>query len=279
VIGFKPTVGRIPRLHGFPPMVVDFQSIGLMARSVAGIRLLLESTAAPDPRDRASLAFGATIDRPAPRALRIGWVAEAGGEPVEPEVARETAEVARLLRELGHEVLETSAVYDLGELVQFWAVLSSAGLARVVVRSEGWEQAVTPPMAALARSGMGRTAAEYVDALDRLASFRVRTTEAFAPFDLLLTPTSPVLPWPIEAGPPGQVAGRDTTVRTPMAFTTFVNAMGYPAISLPCGSSDTGLPVGVQLVGRFGDDALLLQVAESIETAVGWRLHWPPIPD
>jgi aspartyl-tRNA(Asn)/glutamyl-tRNA(Gln) amidotransferase subunit A len=276
VVGFKPTVGRIPRLHGFPPMVVDFQSIGLMARSIEGIRLLLDATAAPDPRDRASLAFGPRVDRPAPRTLRIGWIAEAGGEPVEPEVARATADAARLLRELGHEVVETAPVYDLDELVRFWAVLSSVGLARAVEPHAGWEERITPPMAALARTGHPRAATEYVNALDRLAAFRVRTTEAFAPFDLLLTPTSPVLPWPIDGTPPARIAGRDTTPRTPMAFTTFVNAMGYPALSLPLSIGSGGLPIGIQLVGRFGDDGLLLQLGRSIEQAADWRRVWPP---
>ena len=276
VVGLKPSMGRIPRLHGFPPIVTDFQVIGLMARSVAAVELGLAVLAGPDDRDRASLALGKPEFARA-HPIRIGVVHEAGGEPVEPDVTQALRDAARAAGQLGR-IEEIPAPYDLDELKRFWAVLSPAGLARVVGKFPDWGERATPAMAALARQGMSITASQYVDAMDRVAAFRAGVASAFEPHDLLLTPTSPAVPGPLGSPPPEQMAGRAASARTPLAVNTFANATGYPAISLPWTRSREGLPIGVQLVAKFGQERLLLAMAKELERLSPWKDSKPPMP-
>ncbi len=276
VVGFKPSAGRLPRLHGFPALVLDFQVIGLMSRSVRDIEVGLRVMAGPDPRDRASLGFGTPRDgKTGP--LRVAYVSEIAGQPVEPEIAGAVARAAVVMESLGHAVLPLEKLYDPDMLRSFWGTLSAAGVARALRGHLRWQDQVTPFIHETATRGLAIGAADYVDALDLLAQFRVETAEVVEPYELVLTPTSPVFPWPIEGQPPSTIAGRPTDSRTPMAFTTFVNATGYPAVSLPCGVSSTGLPIGLQLVAQFGQESLLLRSAAAFEEAAPWRERRPPL--
>ena len=276
VVGFKPSDGRLRLLHGFPPVVLDFQVIGVMARSIRDIKACLGVMAGPDPRDRASLGFG-TLGEETSGPLRIAYVGEIAGHPVEPEIAGAVARAASVMESLGHALVPVRGVYDPDTLKSFWGTLSAAGVARVLRPHRGWEDQVTPFIRETAMRGLAIGAADYVDALDALARFRVAVADAIEPFDVVLTPTSPVFPWPLDGEPPSSVAGRPTDPRTPMAFTTFVNATGYPAVSVPCGVSSAGLPIGVQLVAKFGREALLVRAAAAFEAAARWREHRPAL--
>ncbi len=158
VTGFKPSVGLIPRLHGFPPLALDFQAIGVMARSARGVRLALDVLAGPDVRDRASLGF-ATRDAPAGR-LRIRLAVAAPGDGTDPAVAGLVRKASAVLASLGHDVSEGPMPHDMAALRGFWCVLSAAGVARAVTRCPGWEDAVTPQIRLVARQGVAITAAE-----------------------------------------------------------------------------------------------------------------------
>lgn len=277
VVGLKPSVGRIPRLYGFPPIVTDFQVIGLLARSVDSVELALRVLAGPDDRDRASLAFQREPESTSPDPVRLGVVEVVGAEPVDPEVLQALRHAANRAAQHGLTVEQIPAPYDLDVLKRFWAVLSSAGLARVLARfSEGQQEHVTPPMLALARQGASLTGIQYADALDQLGTFRAAVAAAFGAHDALLTPTSPVQPWRIGEGPPALVEGRKLDARTPLAFSTFANATGYPAISLPWCLSRAGLPIGVQLVARFGQERRLISIAKELERLSPWNAARPP---
>ncbi len=274
VVGFKPSVGR---LHGFPPLALDFQVIGLMSRSVRDVAAGLAVMAGPDPRDRASLAFGGLVEDCSDRRLRIAHVANIAGQPVEPEIAQAVAAAAATFEAMGHAIVPLDDPFDLDALKGFWGVLSAAGVARVLRGHPGWENEVTDGIRETALRELAIGAADYVAALDALARFRAEAAAAFEPFDLVLTPTSPVFPWPVDGGPPPTVDGRPADPRTPMTFTTFVNATGSPAVSLPCGFSATGLPIGLQLVARFGAEAMLLRAASAYESAAPWLGRRPPL--
>lgn len=278
VAGLKPSAGRIARVHGFPPIVADFQVIGLIATTVEGVRMLLSALAGADVRDRASLAFEAPRP-PAKRTLRVGVIDRAGGEPVEPEVLQALRDAADAMSRDGFAVEATAACFDLAELKRFWSVLSPAGVARVVARFPQSRHAeITPAMAAVARDGAAIPATRYVEALDALAAFRVAVASRFM-HDLLLTPTSPALPWKIGEAPPALIDGRAANARTPLAFNTFANATGYPAISVPWSASRDGLPIGVQLVAGYRADEALLDAALRLERLSPWHNgRRPPLP-
>jgi aspartyl-tRNA(Asn)/glutamyl-tRNA(Gln) amidotransferase subunit A len=275
VTGFKPSTGLIPRLHGFPPLALDFQAIGVMARSAGEIGAAMDVLAGPDARDRASLAFAGWRERPA-RRLRIRLVITAPGEGTDPAISALVRDAAAVLASLGHEVSEGPMPHDSGVLRDLWATLTAAGVARAVTHREGWQELVTPQIRATAEAGLALPATRYVQALDALAAWRAATSAAMQGVDILATPTCPVPAWPIETGPPTQVAGIPASPRMATAFTGFANAMGWPGISLPCGLTPEGLPAGLHLVAPYGEDAVVLALAEAFQSATTWHTQTPP---
>jgi aspartyl-tRNA(Asn)/glutamyl-tRNA(Gln) amidotransferase subunit A len=115
----------------------------------------------------------------------------------------------------------------------------------------------------MAADGAKLTAADYVDALERVAAFRRRCAETFAATDFILTPAAAALPWPAETPYPNRIADRPAGPRDHAVFTGWVNIAGVPAISLPVAVSKAGLPIGVQFAAAFGADASLLAFAHA----------------
>ena len=134
-----------------------------------------------------------------------------------------------------------------------------------------------PSSKATADRGAAIDARQYISALDDVAALRLEFAELFETVDVLLTPTSAALPWPISRPYPTAIDGRHTGPRGTAVFSTFVNAAGLPAVSIPGAPALNGLPIGFQLVGRFGDDASLMALAAEYEEAKPWIERWPEL--
>ena len=275
--GLRPSTGRVPRLHGFPPLVHDLQVVGLVARSMADLQSLFDAVAYADTRDPASLVFDPQSGAESSAPPRVRVVTKAGDEPIDPQVRDATAQAAALLASLGCTVEEGSAPFDNAEIRDIWAVLSGTGIARVVTLHAGWEALVTPAILASAKSGLAYSAGEYLRALDRLADLRRRIRDAWRDYDLLLTPAAATLPW--RAGEPGprEIDGRPAGAGAPSLFAKWVNAAALPAISVPVRLSREGLPIGAQLVAPFGRDRHLLSVAAQFERANDYKPVCAPL--
>jgi aspartyl-tRNA(Asn)/glutamyl-tRNA(Gln) amidotransferase subunit A len=264
LFGLRPSTGRIPRCHGFPPLASDFQVIGLMARTLPDIVATLQAVAGPNGLDPSSLrlpALGSGADRPPPR---LRWVDGVDGEAVDPAVRAACRAAVARLRQAGLEVRDGPAPYDLDRVRAVWGVISSAGVARALQDRPDWRERVTPDIARLADAGAGVAAEALQAALDEVAAMRSAVAARFGEDDFVLTPTAAVLPWPCELPYASTVDGRPGTPRSASVFSTWVNACGLPAISLPLALAPDGLPVGLQLVGRFGQDAALLDAARRL---------------
>jgi aspartyl-tRNA(Asn)/glutamyl-tRNA(Gln) amidotransferase subunit A len=275
LVGLRPSNGRIARCHGFLPMANDFQAIGLLSRTVQDMALLYAVVAGSDPRDPGSMRLPAGARAAQPGSVRIRFVSDSGGEPVESAVRAGVRAGADALARLGYQVEEGPLPYDLEDVRAVWGVLSSVGAARVAQGFEGWRDRVGNNILALAEQGSKVTGTEYVRALDRLARIRAQASTAWEGFDVLLCPTSPVRPWPHELPHPTVVDGRPGHARSGSVFTTWVNAVGHPAVSLPTQPSADGLPVGMQLVGSFAGEQLLLDIAARFEAVRPWAHRWP----
>jgi aspartyl-tRNA(Asn)/glutamyl-tRNA(Gln) amidotransferase subunit A len=262
LVGWKPSIGHIPRIDGFPAILTDFETIGTLTRSVGDALLLDAIMAGPDSRDRRSL-YAPAPPTPAGR-LRILYIPAFGGSPVDPEVAAATERVAKALAEEGHTVLQESVFFDLEDAARIWHVVSRSGVAWLVAREGGRIGAKAgASVQAMAADGQKLTGADYIDALERVVAFRKRCAELFARVDMVLTPTAAALPWPAETPYPDRIADRPAGPRDHAVFTGWVNIAGVPAISLPVALSASGLPIGVQFVAGFGADAALLAFARS----------------
>ncbi len=263
LVGWKPSIGRFPRIDGFPAILTDFETIGTLTRSVEDAMILDSIMAGPDVRDRRSL-FASAPPRPSGPA-RILFIPQFGESPVDPEVAAAAEQAAEQLIGDGHTLIRESVFFDLQDLARIWHVVSRSGVAWLADRDGGKMGASFGSSArAMAEDGRKLTGADYIDALERVAAFRRRCGELFSRVDYVLTPTAAALPWPADTPYPDRIAGRPAGPRDHAVFTGWVNIGGLPAINLPVAVSKANLPMGVQLAAGFGEDASLLAFARKL---------------
>ncbi len=276
LVGLRPSNGRIPRRYGFPPMAIDFQAIGVVARTMRDLELLFGVVAGPDARDPASLFAAPPPRQGSPR--KLGWFAGIGDEVASSEVAASLADAVSRLERLGYDVQPCPPPFDLAEIRAIWDTLTSVGAARSAAQyGDVWRSAATPQIAELAERGSRIAATDYVKALDRLQAFRADTSAHWGDYDALVLPVNPVPAWPVETDHPTEINGRTVGAAIQGAFCGWVNAMGYVGMSVPGRPSADGRPIGIQLVARSGGDEALLAIARDLEADEPWKDRWPLI--
>ena len=279
LVGFKPSMGRVPRCDGLPPIFLNYEVAGPIARTVDDAILLLQAISTPDPRDATAAAFTHIPFRveAAVTRCRVLHVATFGDAPVDAQISTSMDLAAEHLRRLGHHV-ERAEHFDVADAVNArWMTLSQAGLAQMLESHAGWRKMLTPAAIANADAGAALPATAILELLQLIEQMRRRLGELFVDYDLLLTPAAAALPWPLEHTHPAQIAGRPVGPRGHAVFTGSVNAAGLPAVALPCTPSSEGLPIGMQLIGRWGEDARLCALAKQYEAAHPWHDAWPAL--
>ena len=273
LVGLKPSWGTVPRAHGLPEMLPGLEVIGPIARSTADLVRVLQVIAPTlrhlDPLDPLSL--------PAPQPLRIAHWSHIAGSPVDPVIAQRMAAVAAQLRGLGHHVTAAdapAAVHVFNRLA--WPVLSATGLAAVLHDSTPNDDAhMTPALAAMLVTGRSLRAVDLFNAQVHQHALRDAMDQVFKAFDLVLTPACAAMPWPAEQSHPTTIAGQRVDPRGHAVFTAFVNGAGLPALALPAAASSDGLPIGFQLIGPRGSDALLCALGLAFERRQPQARRWP----
>lgn len=272
VVGLKPSIGALARGQGFPSLLLDFEVVGPMGRSVADVRLLFDALRGPQAADRQSLAAGA-----ARGPLRVLYVPTLDGAPVDPEIAANCAQAARRLADLGHSVTEGAMPLDLAFMAAAWPVVGQVGLAHLFETHPQWREGASAKYLEMARQGAAQPAARLWEILDTVAQLRGDCARLFGEIDVIVTPAAAALPWPAEEAFPPVIAGQAVGPRGHAVFTAWVNAAGLPALAVPAQPSSSGLPIGVQLIGAYGADDLLLDLGEAYEAASPWAGRWPPL--
>jgi aspartyl-tRNA(Asn)/glutamyl-tRNA(Gln) amidotransferase subunit A len=281
VVGLKPTYGAISR-WGLIAFASSLDQVGVLARTVEDTRLVFDAIRGFDPRDSTSIAVPPV--RRIPDELTIGLPREYYGEGLDPEVRRAITHAAEVLQADGHKLVDVSLPHSKYTIAAYYVVCcaeASANLARYDGVKYGYRTPVTEDLLTM----YGRTRAEgfgtevkrrillgtyvlsagYYDAFYATAQ-RVRSkiagdfSEAFRTVDCLLTPTAPTCAFKL-----GEKLNNPLAMYLMDIYTTSVNLAGLPAVSVPCGRSTAGLPIGAQIIGRPFEENLILSVAEEVE--------------
>lgn len=277
LVGLKPSRGRLARAGGLPPIFLDYEVVGPIARTVDDALLVVRALAEPHPADPASWAFQSkpfTVPDD-PGRLRILYVPSFGRAPVDAQIRHQIDHAASRLEALGHSV-ERAVHWDIADqLNENWMRLAQAGLARLLGAEEDTLSLLGEAARSSVKAGLGLAATDLFGLLDNVAIMNRRIGEVFNQHDILLTPATAAWPWPAEQVFPVVIDGQPVGPRGHAVFTAFVNAAGLPAIALPCGWSQGGLPNGMQCVARWGADGLLGALARQWEFAHPWHHIWP----
>jgi amidase len=281
VVGFRTTPGLVP----YYPKALAWDSIGVtgpMARTVADTALMLSVIAGPD--DRAPLSYDvdtrqfiAAVRKPSVKGWRIAWTPDLSGLiPVDAEVAQVAAGAIRVFRSLGARV--EAACPDFGEVDEI--VLGTRGLAMVANHAQHlprWKDQMQQGLVWNIEQGLALTPVEIARAETLRTQLWHRVRAFMQTRDLLILPTVAVPPFPVELPYPTEINGKPLDNYTQWFFLTYgITVTGLPAISVPCGFTRSGLPVGLQIVGRRRQEAAVLRAAAAFETAASWADKIPP---
>jgi aspartyl-tRNA(Asn)/glutamyl-tRNA(Gln) amidotransferase subunit A len=298
IVGLKPTYGRVSR-YGLIAFGSSLDQIGPLGGDVRDVAILLGAIAGPDPRDATS------VDEPVPdyaadlgagvRGLRLGVPDEYFTEGMDPEVERAVRQAIDVLRALGASIERVSLPTTEHALAVYY-IVAPAEASSNLARYDGVKYGLRVPGARDLVDMYGRTraagfgaevkrrimlgtyalSAGYYDAYYGQAQ-KVRTLvardfqRAFAEVDLIVAPTTP------------NVAFKHGEKEDPLAmylndvFAVPANMAGLPGVSVPCGFSAAGLPIGLQLIGRPFDEASVLRAAHAYEEATPWHARTPAL--
>jgi aspartyl-tRNA(Asn)/glutamyl-tRNA(Gln) amidotransferase subunit A len=281
VVGLKPTYGRVSRA-GAMPLSWSLDHIGPLARTVRDAAILLGVIAGADARDATASArpvpdYAAALDRPV-AGLRVGVPDRYYGEGLDYDVGTAFRQAVDTLRRLGAEVTECPVPDPtiLNDLANVIARCESAAVHARIVRES--PHALQPAVRARLEIGLHVSAHDYLQATRlRARATRGFVDEVFARVDVLAAPTIPE-PAPalaaVKTGTPDEIVrrmGRFSRLTRPW------NALGLPALSVPCGFAADGRPVGLSLIGRPFDEATVLRAGHAYEQAAGWWRRRPPL--
>jgi aspartyl-tRNA(Asn)/glutamyl-tRNA(Gln) amidotransferase subunit A len=301
VVGLKPTYGRVSR-YGLLAFASSLDQIGPFARSVADAALVLSALSGADPCD------ATTADQPVPdftraltrdvRGVRVGVPRAFVSEGVDDDVRRAFEVALGALREAGATIVDVELPHAKYAIPVYYLVCTaeaSSNLARYdgvkygyrspAAKDEGLkamysrtrDEGFGPEVKRRIMLGTYVLSAGYYDAF-YLKALQVRTLlrrdydQAFERADVIAMPTSPIPPFRL-----GEKTGDPLQMYLADVFTVSANLAGLPGVSVPCGFSSNGLPIGFQLMGRMFDESTLLRVADTYERSTDWHVRSPSL--
>jgi amidase len=281
VVGMRPTIGRVAQSRGVS-VDATLSVQGPMARTVEDLALLLDAMSGDDPRDALSKPRPAETFLAAARSgwkpARVAYSADLGITPVDPEVVELTRRAAYRLAEAGVTVEEAHP--DLSEAHECFQVLRAQSFVNSFgALLEAHRDRLKSEVVWNIEQGLRLTTTDVARAERQRAEMTARTARFFATYDLLLSPATIVPPFPI--------GERSVAACNGVTFETYVDwlAIAYaitlvcaPALSLPCGFTRAGLPVGLQVVAAPNADGRLLAGARLLEQILDLRTNVPVDP-
>ena len=286
--GLKASMGRVPLYPGVKderyPGVSSWEAlehIGPMSRTVADSALMLSVIAGPDDRDNRSLPRQEGFDWMASlrgdlKGLRVAYSPDWGYAAVDKRVRHIVGKAVKIFeRDLGCIVEEASPGWE-NPYPAFWALLAGeSDLKGMREMEKRLGDKMTPHLRDFLKTEW--TAEQLTDAMVARKAVNNKMWRFMRKYDLLLTPTLAVPPFEIGIQGPTMIDGREVEPFEWLHFTYPLNFTGQPAASIPAGWTDDGLPIGLQIIGRHLDDALVLRASACFEAAQPWKDRWPPM--
>ena len=280
IVGLKPTYGLVSR-YGLSSLSWSLDHPGPMTRTVEDTAITMNVIAGHDPKDVAS----AKVDIPDytsaltgdVKGLRIGIVKEYFEAPLDPQVRKAVMDAISLLESMGAEIKEVSyPMFNQSQAISSTVLMAEAtAYHRDLLEKDGHQ--LYDPVRQRLEAGLFISAAEYLRAQQARSIFDQQGRRLLDEVDLLAGPTEPVTAPEIMAS---KVMAGEQEVGVVGALTQYTrpyNINGFPAISVPCGFSDDGMPIGLQLAGRPFDELTVLRAAHAYEQANDWHTRRPPI--
>ena len=281
VVGFRPSPGRIPWAPG--ELLWDLLAVeGPMARTVGDIALMLEAMSGPDDRSPISIPeeekdFLTAVKRPGIKGLRVAWSNDLGLTSVDPEVLEIARSAIRVFNDLGCKVEEDTPDFQgVKEVALTLRGLRFVSLYQDALDHPRFKSLVNPLVIGNIEQGLKLSIGDVARAERKRSELWPKVKSFFDRHDFLLTPTVPIPPFPAETIYPKEIGGKPMESYIDWVMLTYaITLMGLPAISVPCGWTKQGLPVGLQIVGRRLGEAYLLRAAAAFEDAAPWAGRRP----
>jgi aspartyl-tRNA(Asn)/glutamyl-tRNA(Gln) amidotransferase subunit A len=276
IVGLKPTYGLVSN-RGVLPLSWSLDHVGPMTRTVADAALLLQAIAGYDPDETTSVQM--TVPdylaalRTRPSTLRVGVARDFFFTGLDSEIEAAVGKALTVLENLTGELRDVAISASTQEQLRATvrAAEAYAYHAEFVAKSP---QLYQPETLTRIRTGADITTSAYIQARRQLAETRRTIGQVFQTVDAIVTPTTPILPLTI--------AEVSTDVRTSIDKTTPAirntspfDVYGWPTISIPCGFTESGFPIGLQVSGPSGGDAVVLRLAHAYEQATDWHSRRP----
>jgi amidase len=280
VVGLRPSIGRVPQWPSYDAWDTLAVS-GPMARTVDDVALFLSVLAGPDARDPIALAdggerFGGPLERDF-SGTRVAWSTDLGGLPVDPAVTAAIVAQRTAFTDLGCELEEASP--DLrGAEAAFQTLRGVSFVNHFGDLMDKHPGAFKDTIVWNVGIGRALTGSQVAAAVQLRSQIFTRMHEFMQRFEFLIAPVNQVPPFPVEQPYVTEIAGvKMENYLDWMRSCTAITVTGHPSISVPCGFTPDGLPVGVQIIGRYRDERGLLQFAHAFEQRTQVGLRRPPL--
>jgi amidase len=280
VIGFRPSTGRVPAYpHPYPWS--NLSELGPMARTVSDAAFLLSVMAGPDPRAPTSIMEPGSIFlrslKKNFRKTRVAWSRDLGGLPMDPRVTAVLEKQRPVFTELGCSVEDAEPDFS-GATEAFESLRALTWLHRGGALLKEHRDKLKDTVIWNTEEGLKRSAADIAKAESQRTALFHRMRQFLEKYDFFACPVNQLPPFPVDQPYPTEIAGvKMTNYLDWMKSCYYITITTHPAISVPAGFTDEGLPVGIQLVGRYREDFAVLQLAHAFEQATGVWKRRPPL--
>ena len=283
VVGFRPSPGRVPRfpkMNAWSTLAVD----GPMGRTVQDVALMLQAIAGYDVRSPVAIQEPGTVFTPSLErdfdGARIAWSPDLRELPVDPQVISTIQEQLPVFNDLGCRVEKAAPdfhdAYEIFQMLRAWSFELSFAEPFALFGEDSFKETIRWNVA----RGKGLSAAQISRIEVKRSELYQRVREFLEVHEFLILPTVQVPPFPVEWEYPREINGQAMNTYVDwMMSCAYITITGLPAISVPCGFTDEGLPVGLQIVGRPQMDFAVLQLAYAFQEATRFYEIRPALDD